>query len=168
MACRAMSSAMLQPARSGEERCWWMGGTGGINWFDTDKVKQHPWQAKVTISGLLVGTKPVYTGIWNRASILSHIKGPTTATSSPYLMMTIPHHPLSTLTYNNVEQISYAYSINGEDWRTIQSGMNEAIILPHASRHLQVPCQSYLQRIRNPCQGVLHHRSPSLVRQHLG
>lgn len=32
---------------------------------------------------------------------------------------------LSTLTYNNVEQIRYAYSINGDAWRTVPAGQNE-------------------------------------------
>lgn len=80
-----------------------MGGTGGINWFDTDKVKQHPWQAKVTISGLLVDNKPVYRdmesgiytitdkGVYNSDKFsLSHEDNTFTI-------------QLSTLTYNNVE-----------------------------------------------------------------
>ena len=81
-----------------------MGGTGGINWFNTDKVKQHPWQAKVTISGLLMGNKPVYRdmesgiytitdkGVYNSDKFsLSHEDNTFTI-------------QLSTLTYNNVEQ----------------------------------------------------------------
>lgn len=66
-----------------------MGGTGGINWFDTDKVKQHPWQAKVTISGLLVGNNPVYPDMESGIYTITD-KAPTTATSSPYLMKTTP------------------------------------------------------------------------------
>ncbi len=123
-----------------------MGGTGGINWFDTDKVKQHPWQAKVTISGLLVGNKPVYPdmesgiytitdkGVYNSDKFsLSHEDN------------TFTIH-LSTLTYNNVEQISYAYSINGEDWRTIQSGMNE-LSFSH------MPAGTYKFRVKAICNG---------------
>jgi hypothetical protein len=123
-----------------------MGGTGGINWFDTDKVKQHPWQAKVTISGLLVGNKPIYQdmesgiytitdkGVYNSDKFsLSHEDN------------TFTIH-LSTLTYNNVEQISYAYSINGEDWRTIQSGMNE-LSFSH------MPAGTYKFRVKAICNG---------------
>lgn len=32
---------------------------------------------------------------------------------------------LSTFTYNDVEQISYVYSINGDAWRTVPAGQNE-------------------------------------------
>ena len=123
-----------------------MGGTGGINWFDTDKVKQHPWQAKVTISGLLVGNKPVarnmesgiYTitdkGVYNSDKFsLSHEDNTFTI-------------QLSTLTYNNVEQISYAYSINGEDWRTIQPGINE-LSFSH------MPAGTYKFRVKAICNG---------------
>lgn len=123
-----------------------MGGTGGINWFDTDKVKQHPWQAKVTISGLLVDNKPVYRdmesgiytitdkGVYNSDKFsLSHEDNTFTI-------------QLSTLTYNNVEQISYAYSINGEDWRTIQSGMNE-LSFSH------MPAGTYKFRVKAICNG---------------
>lgn len=53
---------------------------------------------------------------------------------------------LSTLTYNNVEQISYAYSINGEDWRTIQSGMNE-LSFSH------MPAGTYKFRVKAICNG---------------
>ena len=123
-----------------------MGGTGGINWFDTDKVKQHPWQAKVTISGLLVGNKPVYRdmesgiytitdkGVYNSDKFsLSHEDNTFTI-------------QLSTLTYNNVEQISYAYSINDEDWRTIQPGLNE-LSFSH------MPAGTYKFRVKAICNG---------------
>ena len=102
-----------------------MGGTGGINWFDTDKVKQHPWQAKVTISGLLVGNKPVArdmeSGIYTITDkgVYNSDKFSLSYDDNTFTIQ------LSTLTYNNVEQISYAYSINDEDWRTIQPGLNE-------------------------------------------
>lgn len=63
---------------------------------------------------------------------------------------------LSTLTYNNVEQISYAYSINGEDWRTIQSGMNE-LSFSH------MPAGTYKFRVKAICNGyeTLSRSSPS-------
>ena len=123
-----------------------MGGTGGINWFDTDKVKQHPWQAKVTISGLLVGNKPVYqdmkSGIY---TITDKDANNSDEFSLSHEDNTFTIH-LSTLTYNNVEQISYAYSINGEDWRTIQSGMNE-LSFSH------MPAGTYKFRVKAICNG---------------
>lgn len=123
-----------------------MGGTGGINWFDTDKVKQHPWQAKVTISGLLVGNNPVYPDMESGIYTITD-KG---AYNSDKFSLSHEDNTftiqLSTLTYNNVEQISYAYSINGEDWRTIQSGMNE-LSFSH------MPAGTYKFRVKAICNG---------------
>ena len=123
-----------------------MGGTGGINWFHADKVKQHPWQANVVLSGIIIGNKHVtpksesgfYTitedGVVNsREFNLSHEDNSFTI-------------QLSTLTYNNVEQISYAYSINGEEWRMAPFGQNEL-----AFTHLSPG--NYKFRIKAVCNG---------------
>ena len=123
-----------------------MGGTGGINWFDTDKVKQHPWQAKVTISGLLVGNKPVYrdmeSGIYTITDkgVYNSDKFSLSYDDNTFTIQ------LSTLTYNNVEQISYTYSINDEDWRTIQPGINE-LSFSH------MPAGTYKFRVKAICNG---------------
>ena len=53
---------------------------------------------------------------------------------------------LSTLTYNDVEQISYAYSINGETWRTIPVGQNE-LAFSHMSPG------RYKYRVKAICNG---------------
>lgn len=102
-----------------------MGGSGGINWFQTDRVKQHPWQAKVVISGFVVNNKTVTPGMES---------GSYTITDSWVTVareFNLSHDDntfslqLSTFTYNNVEQIRYAYSINGDAWRTVPAGQNE-------------------------------------------
>ena len=123
-----------------------MGGTGGINWFHADKVKQHPWQANVVLSGIIIGNKHVtpksesgfYTitedGVVNsREFNLSHEDNSFTI-------------QLSTLTYNNVEQISYAYSINGEEWRMAPFGQNELAFTHLSPGH-------YKFRIKAVCNG---------------
>lgn len=102
-----------------------MGGSGGLNWFQADQVRQHPWQAKVVISGFILNNKMVTPGMksgsytitdnWSTLSCdfqLSHEDNTFTL-------------QLSTLTYNDVEQISYVYSINGDAWRTVPAGQNE-------------------------------------------
>lgn len=102
-----------------------MGGSGGLNWFQADQVRQHPWQAKVVISGFILNNKMVTPGMksgsytitdnWSTLSrdfLLSHEDNTFTL-------------QLSTLTYNDVEQISYVYSINGDAWRTVPAGQNE-------------------------------------------
>ena len=123
-----------------------MGGTGGVNWFHADKVKQHPWKANVVLSGFIIGNKHVtpksesgfytITEDWvvnSREFNLSHEDNSFTI-------------QLSTLTYNNVEQISYAYSINGEEWRTAPFGQNEL-----AFTHLSPG--NYEFRIKAVCNG---------------
>lgn len=123
-----------------------MGGTGGINWFHADKVKQHPWKANVVLSGIIIGNKHVnpksesgfytITEDWvvnSREFNLSHEDNSFTI-------------QLSTLTYNNVEQISYAYSINGEEWRMAPLGQNEL-----AFTHLSPG--NYKFRIKAVCNG---------------
>ena len=123
-----------------------MGGSGGINWFQADRVKQHPWQAKVVISGFVVNNKAVTPG---------KESGSYTITDSWVTVareFNLSHDDntfslqLSTLTYNNVEQIRYAYSINGDAWRTVPAGQNEL-----AFSHMAPG--SYKYRIKAICNG---------------
>lgn len=123
-----------------------MGGSGGLNWFQADQVRQHPWQAKVVISGFILNNKMVTPGMesgsytitdnWSNFSRdfqLSHEDNTFTL-------------QLSTLTYNDVEQISYVYSINGDAWRTVPAGQNEL-----AFSHMAPG--SYKYRIKAICNG---------------
>uniref|UniRef100_UPI003FF0059B ligand-binding sensor domain-containing protein n=1 Tax=Prevotella sp. TaxID=59823 RepID=UPI003FF0059B len=123
-----------------------MGGSGGINWFQADRVKQHPWQAKVVISGFVVNNKVVTPGMES---------GIYTITDSWVTVareFNLSHDDntfslqLSTFTYNNVEQIRYAYSINGDAWRTVPAGQNEL-----AFSHMAPG--SYKYRIKAICNG---------------
>lgn len=123
-----------------------MGGSGGLNWFQADQVRQHPWQAKVVISGFILNNKMVTPGMksgsytitdnwstFSRDFLLSHEDNTFTL-------------QLSTLTYNDVEQISYVYSINGDAWRTVPAGQNEL-----AFSHMAPG--SYKYRIKAICNG---------------
>lgn len=123
-----------------------MGGSGGINWFQADRVKLHPWQAKVVISGFVVNNKTVTPGMES---------GSYTITDSWVTVareFNLSHDDntfslqLSTFTYNNVEQIRYAYSINGDAWRTVPAGQNEL-----AFSHMAPG--SYKYRIKAICNG---------------
>ena len=123
-----------------------MGGSGGINWFQADRVKQHPWQAKVVISGFVVNNKTVTPGMES---------GSYTITDSWVTVareFNLSHDDntfslqLSTFTYNNVEQIRYTYSINGDAWRTVPAGQNEL-----AFSHMAPG--SYKYRIKAICNG---------------
>ena len=129
-----------------------MGGTGGLNWFLADEVKQHPWQANVVISGFMVGNKHVTPG---SESGIYTITDDGVVNSKEFNLSHDDNSftiQLSTLTYNNVEQIAYAYSINGEEWRTVPVGQNE-IAFTHLSPdtykfRVKAICNSYETPIR--------------------
>lgn len=123
-----------------------MGGSGGLNWFQADQVKQHPWKANVFISGFLLGNEHVAPGMESGSYIITE----DWVNSSKEFNLSHEDNSftlqLSTLTYNNVEQISYAYSINGDEWRMVQPGVNEL-----AFSHM--PAGKYQFRIKAICNG---------------
>lgn len=102
-----------------------MGGSGGLNWFQADLVRQHPWQAKVVISGFILNNKMVTPGMKSGSYTITD----NWSTLSRDFQLSHEDNTftlqLSTLTYNDVEQISYVYSINGDAWRTVPAGQNE-------------------------------------------
>lgn len=102
-----------------------MGGLGGLNWFQADQVRQHPWQAKVVISGFILNNKMVTPGMKSGSYTITD----NWSTLSRDFQLSHEDNTftlqLSTLTYIDVEQISYVYSINGDAWRTVPAGQNE-------------------------------------------
>ena len=123
-----------------------MGGSGGLNWFQADQVRQHPWQAKVVISGFILNNKMVTPGMKSGSYTITD----NWSTLSRDFQLSHEDNTftlqLSTLTYNNVEQIRYAYSINGDAWRTVPAGQNEL-----AFSHMAPG--SYKYRIKAICNG---------------
>ena len=123
-----------------------MGGSGGLNWFQADQVRQHPWQAKVVISGFILNNKTVTPGMKSGSYTITD----NWSTFSRDFQLSHEDNTftlqLSTLTYNNVEQIRYAYSINGDAWRTVPAGQNEL-----AFSHMAPG--SYKYRIKAICNG---------------
>ena len=102
-----------------------LGGTGGLNWFDPLKLKLHSWKANVCISRLIVGNRTVYPGMESGSYTITEErvfyskKFDLAHDDNSFTLQ------FSALTYNNTEQIAYAYSINGEDWHFMQPGINE-------------------------------------------
>ena len=123
-----------------------MGGSGGLNWFQADQVRQHPWQAKVVISGFILNNKTVTPGMKSGSYTITD----NWSTLSRDFQLSHEDNTftlqLSTLTYNNVEQIRYAYSINDDAWRTVPAGQNEL-----AFSHMAPG--SYKYRIKAICNG---------------
>lgn len=133
-------------ATSSDKRIILMGGTGGCSIFDATQIKQHPWRANVIISGLLVDNKHIIPGMKSGAYT---IKDKWDYDNDEYNLSYEDNTfslQLSTLTYSNVEQIVYAYSINGEEWHEIQPGLNE-ISFSH------LPVGKYHFRIKAICNG---------------
>ena len=101
------------------------GGVGGITWFNTAAVDARKWNATVQITNLIVNGNDISAG---------EESGFYTITDEPVMMS---NHfdlassdntfsiQLSTLTYDAPEHISYAYSINGEEWNYLKPGQNE-------------------------------------------
>lgn len=123
-----------------------MGGSGGLNWFQADQVRQHPWQAKVVISEFILNNKIVTPGMKSGSYTITD----NWSTFSRDFQLSHEDNTftlqLSTLTYNDVEQISYVYSINGDAWRTVPAGQNEL-----AFSHLAPGRYKY--RIKAICNG---------------
>lgn len=123
-----------------------IGGSGGLNWFQADQVRQHPWQAKVVISGFILNNKMVTPGMKSGSYTITD----NWSTFSRDFQLSHEDNTftlqLSTLTYNAVEQISYVYSINGDAWRTVPAGQNEL-----AFSHMAPG--SYKYRIKAICNG---------------
>ena len=123
-----------------------MGGSGGLNWFQADQVRQHPWQAKVVISGFILNNKMVTPGMESGSYTITDNR----STFSRDFQLSHEDNTftlqLSTLTYNDVEQISYVYSINGDAWRTVPAGQNEL-----AFSHMAPG--KYKYRIKAICNG---------------
>ena len=123
-----------------------MSGSGGLNWFQADQVRQHPWQAKVVISGFILNNKMVTPGMKSGSYTITD----NWSTFSRDFQLSHEDNTftlqLSTLTYNDVEQISYVYSINGDAWRTVPAGQNEL-----AFSHMAPG--SYKYRIKAICNG---------------
>ncbi len=102
-----------------------MGGTGGINWFNPLTIKTHKRKVDVIISNFIVGNTSVYPAMESGFYTITNLP----VYNTDHFELSHDDNSfslqLSTLTYNSVEQISYAYSINGEAWHTIQPGQNE-------------------------------------------
>lgn len=102
-----------------------MGGTGGINWFNPQAMKQHRRKTEVFLSNFIVGNDNIYPK--QQSGFYTITEKPVWATDAFHLS----HYDssfsieLSTLTFDDVEQICYAYSINGDEWHTLQPGQND-------------------------------------------
>ena len=101
------------------------GGTGGISWFNPADVKPQAWKANVYLTGLMMGHTPVTGGV--RSGIYT-VTDSLVINSSRFDLSYNDNSftlQLSTFTYDNPEHITYLYSINGDKWTQLQTGVNE-------------------------------------------
>ncbi|MBO7044881.1 MAG: helix-turn-helix domain-containing protein [Prevotella sp.] len=101
------------------------GGVGGLTWFNPADIKQDKWEASVRLVRFLVNSNPI-----NSASKSGIYQICDTAVIASNRFQLAAHDnnfgiQFSTLTYDNPEQITYLYSINGEEYSSLQPGVNE-------------------------------------------
>lgn len=101
-----------------------MGGTGGINWFNPLVVHQSKWNANVMITGV---SSNDYDVLDNDKLVFAHDNNSFTLF-------------LSTNTYNDVEQITYAYKLDNDKWEALPQGTNNLLLsrMPSGTHHLLV------------------------------
>lgn len=86
-----------------------VGGLGGINWFNPLNIHLPRWNATVVITGVFSGDNK--NTIDDKNLTFEHDDNSFTLF-------------LSTNTYNDVEQISFLYKLDGDDWEALPQGKN--------------------------------------------
>ena len=108
-----------------QHRLLLFGGVGGITWFHPELIQQTKWEAKVCLVSFLVNGTPISS---SSESDGYQICDTTVIASNRFQLASHDNTftlQFSTLTYDNPEQISYLYSINGEAYNRLQPGVNE-------------------------------------------
>ena len=124
-----------------------MGGTGGVTWFKPQDIQQRKWDATVQLTAFTINGQAVTKGSTSdgyQVTDESVIKSDRFELSYHDNSFAIQ---LSTLTYENPEHISYLYSINGEPFSRLQSGVNE-ITFSH------LPPGTYRFRVKAERNGI--------------
>ena len=124
-----------------------LGGTGGISWFNPAELKPQTWKAEVHVTGFIVRHIPVIAG--TKSGIYT-ITDSTSINTDRYDLCADDNTftiQLSTFTYDTPEHITYLYSINGEDWTRLQTGINEITFsqLPPGTYRFKVKAMSNQQ-----------------------
>ena len=101
------------------------GGVGGITWFNANDISMRKWNASVDITNITVNGKDISAGETSGFYTISE----QTVMHSSHFDLDYGDNSfaiqLSTLTYDTPEHISYAYSINDDQWTILQPGQNE-------------------------------------------
>lgn len=118
--------------KTAEGKLMIFGGTGGITWFNPEKIRQPQWHASVKITGFIVGSEHVIAGM--KSGFYQITDRPVINTDKFNLAWADNSFSiqLSTLTFDNPDHITYLYKINGEKWKRLQPGVNE-ITFSHLS-----------------------------------
>lgn len=101
------------------------GGPAGITWFAPFSMKEKKWKAEVHITEMSVGNDDVFAGM---KSGMFKITDKPVINSDKFKLSHSDNTftiRFSTLTFDDASRIRYMYSINGEQWQTLQPGDNE-------------------------------------------
>lgn len=93
------------------------GGVGGVTWFETDAKLNQTWKANVTLTSIVSGNQEIL-------GYMEDDKSENEEYTFDYEDNSLSLH-LSTLTYDDPDNITYLYSINNEKWNKLQPGSNE-------------------------------------------
>ena len=126
-----------------QHRLLLFGGVGGITWFHPELIQQTKWEAKVCLVSFLVNGTPISS---SSESDGYQICDTTVIASNRFQLASHDNTftlQFSTLTYDNPEQISYLYSINGEAYNRLQPGVNEITFthLPPGTYRIRVKAE---------------------------
>ena len=119
------------------------GGTGGVTWFRPQDITQSKWEARVQLTSFTINGE----AIGGNARSGSYQVTDTTVYASQRFQLDYHDNSFaiqfSTLTYENPEHISYLYSINGEPFIRLQSGVNVVTFshLPEGSYRFRVKAE---------------------------
>ena len=101
------------------------GGTSGLSYFYPPKNTPEPAKLKVTLTGVFRGNERIQSYMKSGSfTICEDAVSSTESFDFSHEDNTLTFH-FSTLTYSDIEHISFAYCINDDNWVTLPAGENK-------------------------------------------
>ena len=101
------------------------GGLGGITWFNPSSLNVDAWNPNLRLTDFLLGGDRVSAGDKSGRYVITN----STVDENSFFELSPNDNTFtlkfSTLTYDSPYNITYSYSINGEEWTELQAGVNE-------------------------------------------
>lgn len=101
------------------------GGTSGVSYFYPPKAIHDPARLKVTLTGVFRGSERIQSYMKSGSFTICEDAVASTGTFNFCHEDNTLTFTFSTLTYSDVEHISFAYRINNDQWVTLPAGENK-------------------------------------------